>query len=107
MPVVLAPMEYSLPTVTGPTSLLLRSSLRKIKRLRSLFASRLSPEAAEVLILLAMYMALQLVSIPTKETLVYILCTEALAGHTSDRLQTSLATTFPYSSFKMPSNSLT
>jgi hypothetical protein len=86
MPVVPVPMVYSLPTVTGPTSLLLRSSLRRIKRLLSSFASRPSPEAAEVLIPLVMYTALQLVSIPTKETLVCIFFPETPTGHTSDRI---------------------
>lgn len=75
MPVVPVPMECSHRTATGPISLLLLSSLLKARKPPSSFASRLLPEAVEVPIPLAMFTALQLASIPMKETLV---CTSIL-----------------------------
>lgn len=107
MPVVPVPMECSHRTAIGPTSLLLLFSLLKARKPPSSFASQLLPEAVEVPIPLAMFTALQLASIPMKETLVCTSILETLAGRASDGKQISWGTTFPCFSFRMPLNSPT
>lgn len=70
MPVVLAPTECSLPTQTGPTSLLRPSSALLARRLLSLPVSRLLPEAGAAQTLREMSTDSRFDSTPTRATMV-------------------------------------